>query len=664
MRNVFLTASAILLFATVCRAADVEQAIPAKAVAPGAVILEWNAEEDATLSGFYLRLANCVPPQDEPILAGIYVRGKRLGKTVAIPAFKRPLLYHTRPGNSSPQTFPPLDVGREFRRALEPIALKKGDAVTIRVESCGLEIASGLVAGLQFQEKVEVAKMRAPFRETRTNGPVCSIPWSEPEIVTIGSGAKFDPLCAPQNNSSVIADADGTLYIFCAFYSVDEQYGGGRGGSFSRIYGYKKAPGADAWEPMGLVVDLIEGQTYSGDPFVFRELDGTPCILFTTCDGTNGFADWTVGSNYIQRSKTDSFSGPWNAPEPLWRDYPRYPDDNVHAGRANCLRIYPREKTQDYLVVWNHGSIDMDIRGLVVKDLKTEISHDAICNAPLFVRNQEEGGGGFTYGDKGYYSTWQIPWLNDPNGLQRVYEIDLNKGADPEAWRVVPGSLGCNDGVNPKRDGGTTADAWALSVAGGRMWATSCDYSATENKNYLYARSAPLEEFEKYVKSERASDAVFRYGVVQHDWYQETFPTIERSVGQQCSLELDFQSFGDRAYAIIVFGASDAVALRRSIFFEFNPTGVYITAFENDDLRITLAHEPTPTWEPNKKYRLKVVRDGAKFTGYIDGVEVISATAQDDQIIENMNDEPRFRLYGWRGGSYEISNAVLIDGKE
>ena len=51
-------------------------------------------------------------------------------------------------------------------------------------------------------------------------------------------------------------------------------------------------------------------------------------------------------------------------------------------------------------------------------------------------------------------------------------------------------------------------------------------------------------------------------------------------------------------------------------------------------------------------------------TGYVDGVEAVSTTVTNDQILASLNDEPRFRLYGWEGGSYEISNAVLTDGKE
>ncbi|MBQ9875038.1 MAG: hypothetical protein IJM30_11310 [Thermoguttaceae bacterium] len=663
MKKKLALALAIFFVAALCRAEGVERAIPAKDVAPGAVALQWTADSDATLSGFYLRLANCLPPRDEPIVAELWVRGQRVGETVAIPKFGYPLALHSRPYGFDPQTFPPLDVGREYRRGVEPTSVRRGDEVKVVVASCGEKVESGIVAGLQFQGAIDLASLRDPFRECRTNGPVCSIPWSEPEIVAVGTGEKFDPLCAPQNNSSVIADKDGTLYIFCAYYSVDEQYGGGRGGSYSRIYGYKKAPNSAAWESMGLIVDLLEGQTYSGDPFVFRDLDGTPCMLFTSCDGTNGFADWFFESALIMRSKTDSFAGPWEEPFYLWKDYPREPDDNKTGGRANCVRIYPREKNRDYVVVWNHGGQDMDVRGLVREDLTTEVSHKELGDAPLFVKNQEEGGGGFTYGDKGYYSTWQIPWLNDPNGLQRLYEVDLNDPTNPESWRVVPGSIGCNDGANPKRDGGTTADAWAISVANDRVWATSCEYSASEDRNYLYVRSAPVEEFDRYVKGERSKDVVFRYGAVRVGPYREAFPTIEYALGQNCSLELTFKSFGDLSYGFIALGSSESPAQLRSVYFEVNPTASQLVAYKNDETRIVLAESSAATWKPGESYRLKLVRDGAKLTGFVDGKEVVSATIDDPELLGYLNDEPRFRLYGWQGGSYEISNAVLVDGK-
>ena len=658
------TALALFLFASLCRAQVVEQTIRANDVKQGANVLAWTADEDLVLSGFYLRLAESLPPRDEPIVADLFVRDARVGVGVVVPVFEYPLMRSTRPYNFDPLNFPPNDVGREYRRVVDPIPLRAGDEVKIVVSHCALKVDSGLVGGLQFQGRRELAKMRAPFRECRTNGPVCSIPWSEPEVVAIGSGEKFDPLCAPQNNSSVIDDSDGTLYIFCAYYSVDEQYGGGRGGSYSRIYGYKKAPNARAWEPTGLVVDLLDGQTYSGDPFVFRDLDGTPCLLFTSVDGTNGFSDWTVAKTCVLRSQTKSFAGPWNEPLVLWKDYPQYPDDNKTGGRANCVRIFPRAKTQDYLVVWNHGSKDMDIRGLVVKDLTTLITNDRISSAPKFVWNQEEGGGGFTRGDKGYYSTWQIPWLNDPNGQQRLYEIDLNGEITPESWRVVPGSIGANDGANPNRDGGTTADAWAISIANNRVWATSCEYSRTQDKNYLYARSAPIEEFDRYLAGERDPDVVFHYGAPNVDLYPETFPTVEYALGRQCSFEATIKTYGSEAYAMLVLGASDGRGCRCSVFFELSPTRARFVAQKNDDESMILAESNDATWEPGKSYRMKLVRDDAKLVGYVDGVKVVEATVDDPELLGWLNKETRFKLYGWKGGTYEISNAVLVDGKE
>ena len=671
MKRFLLTALAAFTFAatgwgaepTRTPSGEIEGALPAAEVAPNATVFEWQVDSDATLSGFYIRLTNCLPPRETPIVASLQINGKRLEETVAIPAFGFPLAYHTRPYGFDPQTFPPLDVAREFRRAVAPIALRQGDVVRAAIDSCGDGVASGVTCGLQFQGRKPLELARAPFRECRTNGPVCSIPWSEPEIVAVGTHKQFDPMCAPQNNSSVIADKDGTVYIFCAYYSVDEQYGGGRSGSYSRIYGYKKAPNADKWESMGLIVDLLEGGTYSGDPFVFRDLEGRPNLLFTSCDGTNGFIDWQKEGNYIIRSKTDSFAGPWGEPKPLWEAYPREPDDNKTGGRANCLRIYPRAKTRDYLVVWNHGAQDMDIRGLVVPNLDDVISHDAIGSAPVFVKNQEEGGGGFTYGDKGYYSTWQIPWLNDPNGLQRMYEIDLNDPLNPESWRATPGSIGFNSGANPKRDGGTTADAWAISAAAGKLWATSCEYSASENKNYLYVRSAPLEAFHDYLEGKR-TDAVFRYGAVRVPRYHETFPTVEYALGQDCSFEMDFLSRGELSYAFIALGPSDAPNELRTVFYEVNPNGAYLVAYKNEHERIILAENPNATWEPNRKYRLKLTREGNWLVAYLDGKKVLETTVDDPEILANLNDNPRFRLYGWQGGDYEISNAFIVDGKE
>ncbi|MFA6240342.1 MAG: hypothetical protein WC655_05410, partial [Candidatus Hydrogenedentales bacterium] len=434
----------------------------ASEVRPGATVCAYTAKEGDVVSGVFLRLTNCIGPREEPVVAAVRVRGELLKERVAIPVFPFPLVKHTR--GDGPDV-PPLDVGQEYRVALQPIALQKDENVTVEIVSTK-PIKSGVTGGLQLQGRHPLSEMRNPFRESRSAGPVSRIPWKAPEIIAVGTQEKYDPQCAPQNNSSIIADDDGTLFQFTAYYSVDEQYGGGRGGSYSRIFGFKKRPGADSWEPLGLVVDLHEGMTYSGDPFVFRDLDGVPCVLYTTADGTNGFADWKLIGAYLRRSTTKSFAGPWGDPHPFFENYPREPDDNKTGGRANCIRIYSREKTRDYVFVWAHGAQDMDIRGVILPNLESTLTHEQIGNAPILVRNQDEGGGGFQCDGKGYLSTWQIPWVNDPTGIQRVYEFDLEDALNPESWRIVPGSLGMNDGTAAIRDGGCTADSWAVSAIG------------------------------------------------------------------------------------------------------------------------------------------------------------------------------------------------------
>ena len=665
----FLIFSAILTIASLSSTAalaaaepvdfvPVEGTLAAADVDADSVLLGWTADADRTLSGFYVRLANCVPPRERPTVVALRVNGELAKERVEIPAFPFPLFLATRPFTHTSTGLPPLDVAREFRQALKtPIKLKKGDSVELQIVSSE-ELRSGVVGGLQFEGRYRLASFRNPFRDARTNGPVCRIPWSEPEVVAVGTQKKFDPLCAPQNNSSIIADPDGTLFQFTAFYSVDEQYGGGRGGSFSRVYGYKKAPDADKWESLGLVLDVMEGKTYSGDPFVFRDLDGTPTLVFTECDGTNGFEDWFYESAYFVRSKTDSFAGPWGEPKVLWRDYPREPDDGKNGGRANCLRIYTRPETKDYVVVWNHGMQDMDLRALILPTLDEEVPLERLGSAPILAKNDEEGGGGFQIGDKAFYTTWQIPGLNDPNGVQRVYEIDLNDPTNPEKWRIVPGSVGFNDGSNPLIDGGCTADSWALSVVGNELWATSCEYSKTDNLNRLTARHATLDPETFWPKSD-----VFRYGAVRSDSFFETYPTIEYAVGNNCSLEFDFRSKGEKSYMFAAIGASESPGSTRTIFFEVNPEGSKFVAYRTDNERVVLAENQAQTWAPDVVYRLKLVRDDNRLTGFVDGKETLSVEIDDPEFIEALNDSPRFKLYGWQGGVYEITNAVLVDGK-
>ncbi|MBX7259488.1 MAG: hypothetical protein K1Y02_24220, partial [Candidatus Hydrogenedentes bacterium] len=473
--------AAALLLVAVASAAEPSGSLSAAEVKPGATVCTYTAKGGDTVSGFFIRLTNCVGPREEPVVAALRVRGELLPERVQIPAFPFPLVKHTR--GDGPY-IPPLDVGQEFRMAISPVSLKEGDEVRVEIVSTA-PLVSGLTAGLQLQGRHPLAEMRNPFRESRTAGPVSRIPWKAPEVIAIGNQQKFDPQCAPQNNSSIVSDADGTLFQFTAYYSVDEQYGGGRGGSYSHIFGFRKNPGENQWQQLGMIVDVHKGQTYSGDPFAFRDLDGTPCLVYTVADGTNGFADWKKLGAFLLRSTTKSFAGPWGEPHAFFEDYPREPDDNRTGGRANCIRIYSREKTRDYVFVWTHGAQDMDIRGVILSNLDVTLTHEQIGTAQVLVRNQDEGGGGFQFGEKGYLSTWQIPWVNDPTGIQRVYEFDLADALNPESWRVVPGSLGMNDGSTAFRDGGCTADSWAVSLVGNELWATSCEWSVSEKKNYL-----------------------------------------------------------------------------------------------------------------------------------------------------------------------------------
>ncbi|MDO4586109.1 MAG: hypothetical protein Q4C95_02310 [Planctomycetia bacterium] len=664
----FLTGM-ICVFSTALTASDLENQIPAKEVRNGQPVFEYEAVEGDVLSGFYLRLANGLPPRQEPVVVGLKLNDELLPARVSIPVFSYPLVYQTRPFTHS-ETFPPLDVALEYREAIQPVSLEPGDRVSVEIVSTA-PLQSGIVAGIQLQGRYKLTEMRNPIRDARTNGPVCLIPWEAPEIIAVGTQKKFDPLCAPQNNSSIINDEDGTLYQFTAYYSVDEQYGGGRGGSFSRIYGYRKRPGAKSWEEIGLVVDLMKDKTYSGDPFVFRDLKGTPCLVYTTCDGTNGFQDWKRIDAWLIRSTTDSFEGPWGKPTPLLLDYPREPDDNKTGGRANCIRIYTRQATNDYVFVWNHGAQDMDIRVIILPTLDVPVSHEQINQGTIVVKNQEEGGGGFQYGSKGYYSTWQIPWLNDPNGVQRLYEFDLADADNPEAWRVVPGSLGFNDGTNPLIDGGCTADAWAVSVINDELWATSCQWSVTNGKNYLVACRAllPLSALNLSALNDECKELSFprsnelRYGAVRTEPYHETVPTIEYALGNDCSLEFDFYSEGELSYGFIGLAPSDQPLFRHGIALEFSPQGGRLVAYGEDPFPIALSDVTTVRWEPGKSWHLKLQRSGRTITAFVDQ-EQIGPITLEESILSELEKSPRFKLYGWKGGLYKISNAILTDGKE
>lgn len=629
---------------------EIEGGVPGAEVKPGTVLLRYTTAEPATVSGFYIRLANCLGPEREPVVAALHVGGEFLPERATIPAFPFPLKDYTAIGGKAQ---PPLDVGQEYRVALSaPLALKAGESVTVEVISAG-ETAGGVTAGLQFQGKWPLTAMRQPFRAVRGAGPVSRIGWSEREVVCTGNQKKFDPECAPQNNSGVVADEDGTLYQFTSFYSVDEQYGGGRGGSIARLYGFRKRPGTKEWEKLGLLVDPTQsGLTYAGDPFAFRDLDGTPCLAYTTADGTNGFSDWKLIDGRLLRSQTKSFAGPWGEPHALYEKFPRGEADD---GRMIGNRIYPRAATRDYVLVWQHGGRDMQVRGAVLADLKARLTHEQIRRAPVLVRNQEEGGGGFQRGGKGYLSTWQIPWINDPTALQRLYEFDLADALNPEKWRVVPGSWGWNDGANAVEDGGCTADAWSLSMVGDEIWATSVVWSVTNGKNSILACHAPWER--------REGDA-FRYGVTRVPAYKEVVPVLEYALGSQCSLSLEFTAQGKEAWAFLLLAPSARPRYCSAVGLELSEKGARLVSYSEDGKPSALTPYREPKWAEGKPFKLKLLRDGESLAAWIDGVRLGPAAIAEAAQKKLLAEPQRFKLYGWQGGLYTLRGAVLTDGPE
>jgi hypothetical protein len=625
----------------------IDKDLPAAEIKPGAVLLRYTAQRAETVSGFYIRLTNCVPPK-VPVVATLRSDGKLLEERATIPAFPFPLKDSTRPGGP---VLPPLDVGQEYRTALaNPLALKPGDALTLEVVSAG-EMVSGVTAGLQFQGSWQLTELRQPFRAARTAGPVCRVAWSEREVICTGNQIKFDPECAPQNNSGVVADADGTLYQFSSFYSVDEQYGGGRGNSYARLYGFRKRPGAKEWEKLGLLVDPVKtGLTYAGDPFAFRDLDGTPCLAYTTADGTNGFSDWKLIDGRVLRSATRSFAGPWGEPHAFYEKFPRGEADD---GRMIGIRIYPRQASRDYLLLWQHGGRDMTVRGAILPDLKATLTHEQIRRAAILARNQEEGGGGFQRDGKGYLSTWQIPWINDPSGLQRLYEFDLADPLNPAAWRVVPGSWGFNDGTHAIEDGGCTADAWSLSMVGDELWATSVVWSVTHKRNSTLACRVPWDK--------RVGDA-FRYGVPCVSGFHEVVPVVEYAVGDPSSLSLEYTGCGKEAFLFLFLAPSSRPLYQGALGLEVSAKGSRLVAYPEVGQPAQLTPYQEPKWVSGKPYQVKLCRTGDTLAAEVNGVVLGPVQITDPTQKKLLSEPQRFKLYGWQGGFYTVRNAVLTDG--
>ncbi len=626
-----------------------EGRVAKKDVRSGAVIFQYKADVNCVVSGFYVRLANGLGPTEAPVVTALRIRGEMLAERAAIPVYPFPLNLHTR---TNGKTRPPLDVGQEYRTVLaRPVALLAGDTISMEVVSTrGLD--GDIAGGLQLQGTWALAKMPRPFRAVRAAGPVSRVPWSVRETIGTGNQQKFDPLCAPQNNSGVVADDDGTLYQFTSYYSVDEQYGGGREGSFARIYGHRKRPGG-AWENTGLVVDpTTDGLTYAGDPFAFRDLDGRPHLAYTTADGTNGFVDWKRIDGRLLSSSTKSFAGPWHSPHTLYAGLPRLEGSD---GRMIGIRIYPREATGDYVLLWQHGQRDITIRGLILPHLQTTLDHQQIARAPVLVRNQEEGGGGFQRDGKGYLSTWQIPSINDPTGVQRLYEFDLADPVDPAKWNVVPGSWGYNDGTNPIEDGGTTADAWSLSMIGDDLWATLVVWSVSSQRNSILTCNVPWRN---------RQGRVFRFGGVKVPRFSEITPVVEYAIGNQASLALDFTSWGDSAYGYLLLAPGDRPGREGAIGLEISAQGSRIVSWPSGEAMRSITPVNGPRWREGRTFRLKIRRDDDALDAWVDHqfIGKVSLSKSADLLL--LDEPQRFKLHGSGGSLYAIENAVLIDGPE
>ena len=608
------------------------------------VISRFEAKGNETLSGIYARLSNCVGPADAPTVVGLRVNGALRPECVTIPVYGTPLNEYTRQNG---RIFPPLDVAQEYRIALAgPLALKAGDKLSLEIISSGA-MSGGVTAGLQLEGTWNLADMREPFRQTKAAGPVSRIAWSDREVVGTGTEKKFDPMCAAQNNSTVVGDPDGTLWQFTAFYSVDEQYGGGRAGSYARIFGFKK-PLGKAWEPVGLVVDCPPQTTYAGDPFAFLDMDGTPCLAYGVADGTNGFADWKYSWGYVRRSQTKSFAGPWGDALALWEKFPR------SEGRIVCVRVYPRPQTRDYLLCWDHGENDIKIRGAIVPRLGSPMSHKTIVESPILVRNQEEGSGGFIHDGKGYLGGWQIPGINDVTAIQRLHEFDLADPLNPQNWRVVPGSWGFNDGSHPVEDGGASADSWSLSLVGDELWASSIVYSMSEKRNSILACHVPWEK--------RMGNS-FRFGVSRIPGFTEVAPVIEYALGKKCGLRAEITGRGEQAWVFLLLSPSGRPLYRGGFAVEVSPQGTRLVWYPLEGTAIGLSPYGGPKWTAGTTYKLALRRDNDTISGTVGDFRLGPVTITDPAQKQLLDEPQRFKFYGWQGGLYTIQNAVLQDGQ-
>jgi hypothetical protein len=627
---------------------------PSQKIQQDAIIYQYNPTEGQLLSGFYAQLTNCIPPQDQPITIRIRINHRLLPKSIQIPIFPYPLNLYTRQNRKGTI---PLDIAFRYHVALNPpYNCKKGDEIQIVVQSCG-HIDSGIMGGLQFQGKYNLSDFSAPFRETRGAGPISRIAWGPAEKIVTGNQIQFDPLCAPQNNSGIISDNDGTLFQITAYYSVDEQYGGGRKGSISRLYSFRKKQKENddtAWELLGCLVDPRPlNLMYAGDPFVFRDFDDTPCVAFTTADGTDGFSDVQTVGGMLLRSQTKSFAGPWDPPKILFE---KYPLGNEKEGRVICLRIFPRKSTKDYVVIWQYGLRDISIHALIRTSLDVPLTHNNINSAPMLVRNQEEGGGGFIRGNKGYISTWQIPSINDPTGLQRVYEFDLEDPLNPEKWHPLPESWGWNAVSDPWQDGGETADAWSLNLdpITDRLYCTSVEYSYTLQKNSIFTRSVHWSE---------KMGSEFRFGAPKVKNFQMIFPTIEYALGPVAMLEVDVRSLHPHNHIYIGIGRSDTT-MGSMIGLEISPTQTRFISISKKNKIQPKSNTIQLIVNCTQFVHIRLFKQNNRIKAWVNdqiiGIQSIShwSSSRSSQI------EWRFKLFAQNGAEYNIRNLFLTDGSQ
>lgn len=628
--------------------------IPVAGIVTGAVLMRWRCDRATTLVGFSVRLADPVGARRQPLHVGLRVAGGLRPERAVLPAFPFPLNAHCAQGQSEA----PLEVAEEHAATLRPaLRLAAGSEVELVAVDAPEAPPGGVVvrlirAGLHRHEDLA-------FRETRTAGPVCRVPWSAAETVCVGSELPGDARCSPQNNSGVVADADGTLWQFTAFYSVDEQFGGGREGSFSRLFASRRDPDG-TWRDAGLVADPVPaGLTYCGDPFAFRDLDGRPCLVYTACDGTHGFVDWTHVDAWCLRSASDSFSGPWEPPFPLWRGLP----GRGHDDRCNCLRIFPRSAHRDYLVTWIHGEQDICLRGTLLRRLEDGLDHATVRGAQVLIRNQEEGGGGFVRDGVAYLSTWQIPSINDPTGIQRLYAIDLNDPCAPGAVRALPGSWGWTDPRDPRQDGGATADAWALSWLEGsdELWATAVTWSASEKRNRVLALRVPWAG---------RQGAAWRVGAPARTW--DSFGTCAAITPELAHPLGECWRFA--ATVTVLAGSALRLGLRpqagrfirnqaerHAVLLEWTPAGARLAAYPGHAGTASATAITGPPLRPGTAHRVALAwRDGT-LHATVDGVVLPALVVDDPGHRELLTGETRLAWVCRQGEALELADLELED---